>query len=264
MIDCPPADPGVRIADRPKFVFLSFKEVRIDRAGANAVLGFEVTNLAGVAQPTRQVPGNVQRQSWRASGECVHLRGIGEFLLDCGRCLGLQKFAEPSAGIGKTPGGQFNAQRIESVADLLQVCRHRRDLPFEISSQLKCHGTARPSKRQRKNFDDWEISSLSVRKPTREGCVVTRVCFLLKVRADRLEEYRRRHQEVWPEMQDALRATGWHNYSLFLRPDGLLVGYLETPDFEQARASMQNHPVNARWQGGGGAVFLLLGGGTHD
>ena len=41
-------------------------------------------------------------------------------------------------------------------------------------------------------------------------------------------------------MLEALRATGWHNYSLFLRPDGLLVGYLETPDFEQARARMQD------------------------
>ena len=43
-----------------------------------------------------------------------------------------------------------------------------------------------------------------------------RICFLLKVREERLEEYRARHGEVWPEMLDALRETGWHNYSLFL------------------------------------------------
>lgn len=55
------------------------------------------------------------------------------------------------------------------------------------------------------------------------------VCFLLKVRADRLDEYRERHAAVWPEMLEALSATGWHNYSLFLRQDGLLVGHLETP-----------------------------------
>lgn len=61
-----------------------------------------------------------------------------------------------------------------------------------------------------------------------------RVCFLLKVRADRLDEYRERHAAVWPEMRDALSATGWHNYSLFLREDGLLVGYLETEDFAAA------------------------------
>src|SRR5579872_2061825 len=93
---------------------------------------------------------------------------------------------------------------------------------------------------------------------------MTRVCFLLKVRAEKIEEYRRRHQEVWPEMLAALRATGWHNYSLFLRPDGLLVGYLETLDFEQARARMQEHPINARWQAEMAPFFESLGNGTAD
>jgi len=41
-----------------------------------------------------------------------------------------------------------------------------------------------------------------------------RVCFLLKVRPERLEEYKVRHRTVWPEMLDALRETGWRNYSL--------------------------------------------------
>jgi len=75
-----------------------------------------------------------------------------------------------------------------------------------------------------------------------------RICFLLKVKPDRLEEYEARHQAVWPEMLEALRQTGWRNYSLFLRPDGLLVGYLETDDFQAAVRNMQAHPVNARWQ----------------
>ena len=75
-----------------------------------------------------------------------------------------------------------------------------------------------------------------------------RVCFLLRVRPDRLEEYTERHRAVWPEMLDALRATGWRNYSLFLGPDGLLVGYLETDDFAAALAGMEATDVNARWQ----------------
>jgi L-rhamnose mutarotase len=77
---------------------------------------------------------------------------------------------------------------------------------------------------------------------------VERVCFLLRVRADRLEEYRERHRDVWPEMLDALRDAGWHNYSLFLGDDGLLVGYLETDDFEAAQRSMAQAEVNERWQ----------------
>ncbi|MCZ4095079.1 L-rhamnose mutarotase [Streptomyces sp. SID13666] len=75
-----------------------------------------------------------------------------------------------------------------------------------------------------------------------------RVCFLLQVRQDRIDAYRRRHEAVWPEMTAALSATGWHNYSLFLREDGLLVGYLETEDFAAAQSAMAATEVNTRWQ----------------
>jgi L-rhamnose mutarotase len=75
-----------------------------------------------------------------------------------------------------------------------------------------------------------------------------RVCFVLQVRPERLDEYKERHRLVWPEMQQALRETGWGNYTLFLRPDGLLVGYLETEDFERSRDEMAKREVNARWQ----------------
>ena len=75
-----------------------------------------------------------------------------------------------------------------------------------------------------------------------------RVCFLLQVRPDRLDEYRARHRAVWPDMLAALRDAGWGNYSLFLRDDGLLVGYLETEDFAAAQRAMEATDVNARWQ----------------
>ncbi|MDX2153965.1 MAG: L-rhamnose mutarotase [Bryobacteraceae bacterium] len=75
-----------------------------------------------------------------------------------------------------------------------------------------------------------------------------RVCFLLQVKRDRLAEYKERHKSVWPEMQQALRETGWTNYSLFLRDDGLLVGYVETPDFDAALRGMAVKEVNERWQ----------------
>jgi L-rhamnose mutarotase len=75
-----------------------------------------------------------------------------------------------------------------------------------------------------------------------------RVCFTLRVRPDRLDEYRARHREVWPEMRAALSEAGWHNYSLFLAEDGLLIGYLECDDFDAALARMASTEVNARWQ----------------
>jgi L-rhamnose mutarotase len=91
-----------------------------------------------------------------------------------------------------------------------------------------------------------------------------RVCFLLKVRSEKVEEYKKRHAQVWPEMQDALRETGWRNYSLFLRPDGLLVGYLETDDFAKSCAGMKNYPVNARWQAEMSAFFEAMTDGAAD
>ena len=76
-----------------------------------------------------------------------------------------------------------------------------------------------------------------------------RVGFMLKVRQDRLAEYKRHHEQVWPEMLAALREAGWHNYSLFVRDDGLLFGYCETPDgLEAAQARMAATEVNTRWQ----------------
>ncbi len=91
-----------------------------------------------------------------------------------------------------------------------------------------------------------------------------RVCFLLQIRPDRIAEYKARHAQVWPEMLDALRQTGWRNYSLFLRSDGLLAGYLETDDFERSCAEMKYHPVNARWQAEMAPFFASLSTGGPD
>jgi L-rhamnose mutarotase len=90
------------------------------------------------------------------------------------------------------------------------------------------------------------------------------VCFLLRVRADRLDEYRRRHAEVWPAMRAALSRTGWRNYSLFLREDGLLVGYLESENFEAAVAAMQEEEINALWQAEMAPFFELPEDGAPD
>jgi L-rhamnose mutarotase len=75
-----------------------------------------------------------------------------------------------------------------------------------------------------------------------------RVGFMLKVRPEMIEEYKRRHREVWPDMLAALRETGWHNYSIYMREDGTLFFYVETPDFQAALDGMAKKEVNARWQ----------------
>ena len=75
-----------------------------------------------------------------------------------------------------------------------------------------------------------------------------RVCFRSSIQPGQINEYRRRHAAVWPDMLRGLKAAGWNNYSLFLGDDGLLVGYVECDDFDAARARMALTEVNARWQ----------------
>ena len=87
-----------------------------------------------------------------------------------------------------------------------------------------------------------------------------RVCFQLQVKPECIPEYTRRHAAVWPDMLTALADTGWHNYSLFLRADGLLIGYLETDDLAAAQAGMAATEVNARWQAEMGDFFVALDG----
>jgi L-rhamnose mutarotase len=87
-----------------------------------------------------------------------------------------------------------------------------------------------------------------------------RYCFQLQVRPDRIDEYVDRHRAVWPEMLDALHRSGWLNYSLFLREDGLLIGYVEADDLGAAQAAMAATEVNARWQADMAPFFVDLEG----
>jgi L-rhamnose mutarotase len=91
-----------------------------------------------------------------------------------------------------------------------------------------------------------------------------RVCFQLRVRAERLDEYTERHRTVWPEMRAALTAAGWRNYSLFLTADGLLTGYFECDDLAAAQAAMAATDVNARWQREMAPFFVDLGDARPD
>jgi L-rhamnose mutarotase len=84
---------------------------------------------------------------------------------------------------------------------------------------------------------------------------MTRYCFQLQVRPDRIDEYVEAHAAVWPDMVAALADTGWHNYSLFLRRDGLLIGYVESDDLAAAQHAMAATEVNARWQAAMGGFF---------
>jgi len=74
-----------------------------------------------------------------------------------------------------------------------------------------------------------------------------RVGFTMRLLPGQEAEYRRRHDAVWPEMLDALRAAGARDYSIFIHGDQLFA-YLVVDDFAAFRASMAAAEVNDRWQ----------------
>ncbi len=92
-----------------------------------------------------------------------------------------------------------------------------------------------------------------------------RIGFMLKVKKDKIAEYKKHHEAVWPEMQAALRRSGWHNYTLFIRDDGLIFGYFEAPeDLHAAQAAMDGEPINQKWQTFMVPYFEGLGGSRPD
>lgn len=75
-----------------------------------------------------------------------------------------------------------------------------------------------------------------------------RVAFLLGLKPDvDVAEYRRRHDEIWPEMTGALRAAGMHNYSIF-RHGTQLFAYCEVDDWAATQRSLAANDANGRWQ----------------
>jgi len=81
-----------------------------------------------------------------------------------------------------------------------------------------------------------------------------RRCFLLKVKPGRLQDYLDAH-DVWQELLDVMHDAGLRNYSMFYRPDGLLVGYLEGEDIQASLARVAASDVSARWEAKMGEFF---------
>jgi L-rhamnose mutarotase len=87
-----------------------------------------------------------------------------------------------------------------------------------------------------------------------------RSAFVLKVRPDKIDEYVEAHRNVWPEMLDAIRASGIRNYTIF-RHGNEMFGYFESDDLAAAGAYLAAQEVNARWQD---AMAALLEGRVPD
>ncbi|HWR84365.1 MAG TPA: L-rhamnose mutarotase [Rhodoglobus sp.] len=91
-----------------------------------------------------------------------------------------------------------------------------------------------------------------------------RVCFQLQVKPERMPEYVAKHEAVWPDMLRAIADAGRRNYSLFLREDGLLIGYYETDDDAESARRLAEDPRTAAWEAEAAGFFETLPGTRPD
>jgi len=75
-----------------------------------------------------------------------------------------------------------------------------------------------------------------------------RYAFLMRIKPELKAEYKKAHDEIWPDMAQAIRKSGIRNYSIYFREDGTLFAYLEARDPGQAFQWVGKTEVNTRWQ----------------
>jgi len=75
-----------------------------------------------------------------------------------------------------------------------------------------------------------------------------RICFHLQVKPDRLDDYRRLHRDVWPEVLGQLKSAGIRNYSLYMWEGGHEFGVLECDDWSKVQRILGESPVMKKWE----------------
>ena len=74
-----------------------------------------------------------------------------------------------------------------------------------------------------------------------------RKAFVMAVDPEQHEEYERRHNPIWPELEEAIKAHGVSNYSIFLHKEtSQLFAYAES-ESEERWESLAQEPIVKKW-----------------
>ena len=74
-----------------------------------------------------------------------------------------------------------------------------------------------------------------------------RIAFTMKIKPGFEDEYRRRHQQVWPELLAALKQASCSRYSIYTKELDLFA-YMEVEDFPKFLSVMATSSVSTRWE----------------
>jgi len=76
---------------------------------------------------------------------------------------------------------------------------------------------------------------------------MTRNAFKMKIKPGCEAEYKKRHDEIWPELSLALSAAGISDYSIFLDPETLTLFAVQKLSADNTAACLAQHPVIQKW-----------------
>lgn len=74
-----------------------------------------------------------------------------------------------------------------------------------------------------------------------------RVAFKMRLKPGVADEYRRRHDALWPELAAAIRAAGISDYSIFLDEETLTLFAVQKQADTAAALELARHPVVRKW-----------------
>ena len=74
-----------------------------------------------------------------------------------------------------------------------------------------------------------------------------RVAFKLRLKPGVVAEYKKRHDEIWPELAAELKAAGVSDYSIFLDEETLTLFAVQKLSEENSAAGLPDSPIVRKW-----------------
>ena len=74
-----------------------------------------------------------------------------------------------------------------------------------------------------------------------------RYAFKMKLKPGNEAEYKKRHDEIWPELAEAISAAGISDYSIFLDEETLILFAVQLQAEGNTADELPSHPLVRKW-----------------
>lgn len=76
---------------------------------------------------------------------------------------------------------------------------------------------------------------------------MAKVAFKMKLNPGCADEYKRRHNQIWPELKTLLHAAGVSDYTIFLDEETNILFGVQLLDGDSSSQDLEGNPVVQKW-----------------